>query len=435
MNEQKQFGLKPLPPDERDFKLGAVFPLPKLSKLPDNFRLMILGIKDQGASDLCTAYASCGASELQEKVELNPEYSFALSKSLSGDPDEWGQDLRKAMHAHQKFGAVEESLARPFIEQFLRDHPENGRQLLRRIEHWPAHFKEEAARHAKGSLMAITGPYDPFDNLRATLWLFRKEYRAGVFGVQWAWDLAQYFMTIPQDAGFGHALYEIGFEKVAGEHFLVIVGSNGEGAGDGGLHYFNRNVVNAFVKQYGAFMFQDMTPEEYRARMLPTWQRTLNAIREAALEMLRTLFLRQQTDPVPAVPPFEPAELVKAPEPIQPRKSRIEAWARAIEKFENMKKNYPGHNNPGALRFSRFQTGVKNGYSTFATYEDGWKGLIFQLTIACDGRSDVYTPEDTLLQFCEKYAPKSDNNHPASYARFVALELGVTPQTKIKTLL
>lgn len=117
-------------------------------------------------------------------------------------------------------------------------------------------------------------------------------------------------------------------------------------------------------------------------------------------------------------------------------RSRIEEWAQAIKKFEGW---YPGslsyrQNNPGNLRYSKYQAGTKNGYSYFNTYEEGWKALLYQLRIAVDGRSSVYNPEMTLLDFFQVYAPSSDNNYPEKYAQFVADKLNVTIETTIKDL-
>lgn len=126
--------------------------------------------------------------------------------------------------------------------------------------------------------------------------------------------------------------------------------------------------------------------------------------------------------------------------------SRITEWAKAIQKFEGYYQpgenpKYPNgsisyrNNNPGNLRWSPFQNGTEGGFSTFRTYEEGFDALEYQLTIAANGKSQVYTPEMTLLRFFQVYAPSSDNNYPDIYAKFVADSLGININTKIKTLL
>ena len=44
---------------------------------------------------------------------------------------------------------------------------------------------------------------------------------------------------------------------------------------------------------------------------------------------------------------------------------------------------------------------------------------------AAEGKMKSYKPTMTLLQFFSTYAPSSDNNDPAIYAKAVAKKLGV----------
>lgn len=126
-------------------------------------------------------------------------------------------------------------------------------------------------------------------------------------------------------------------------------------------------------------------------------------------------------------------------------KPTISQFAEAIKEFEGWfppgTKGYPKgsvsyrNNNPGNLRWSPFESGNVNNFSVFKTYDDGWKGLLHQIRIAVNGKSKVYRPTDTILQFFEKYAPSSDNNYPHIYAQFVAKKLGVTTALRLENLL
>jgi len=256
MNEQKIIGgLRELPKDDRDLKLGAIYSLPKLEELPDNFIIGFPKVKDQKDSDFCAAFASCSASELQEDdTELCPEWTFAVAKYLSGEnPDTFGLDLRTAMKAHQKFGALEKKDS-PFS---LENKPQS---FLRNINNWPDELYKKAIKHKKESFFYVTGPYDNYDNIRASMWKFRNEKRAVVFGVIFSWSLSQVFMDTYQNKGGGHALCNIGFTPKC----LYIQNSYGESAGEAGRHYFSREVINRFVDLYGAFMFIDMPKEDAR---------------------------------------------------------------------------------------------------------------------------------------------------------------------------
>jgi len=115
-----------------------------------------------------------------------------------------------------------------------------------------------------------------------------------------------------------------------------------------------------------------------------------------------------------------------------------------VERFCELIKTYEGWyegsltyrlNNPGALRWSPFQNETKGGFAYFNTYNDGWRALIHQVTIAGNGESSVYSPEDTILDFFRKYSPPSDGNDPSAYAEWVAHELNLELTTKIKELL
>lgn len=136
--------------------------------------------------------------------------------------------------------------------------------------------------------------------------------------------------------------------------------------------------------------------------------------------------------------------------PPAPHVSRLEEWAKAIEIFEDYVP--PGgkyrsgsiaregslsyrNQNPGNLRWSPFQAGVRNNFSYFNSYEEGREALLHQLRIAGTGKSSVYLPDMTLLQFFEVYAPSGDNNFPQQYAKFVAGYMGVSIETKIKNLI
>lgn len=121
----------------------------------------------------------------------------------------------------------------------------------------------------------------------------------------------------------------------------------------------------------------------------------------------------------------------------QSKPSRLSDWSKAIAKYEGF--DIPGsvaqrNNNPGNLRWSPTQAGTKDGFAFFNTPQEGWDALLFQLRIAVEGKSNFYTPEMTLLEFFQKYAPSSDNNDPTRYAAFVAKELGVELATKIMEL-
>lgn len=252
-----KYGLLPTPKDDRDFKLGAVTTLPALSELPANFILSGFKIKNQRDSDFCTAYATCGASELQEGVRLSPEWVFAKSKEISGDPEAWGQIIRNSLKVHTNHGAPEATECTLTVTNTDLDK-------LRYIENYPRSLDKKAIKHIKKSYVSVIGQYDAFDDIRASIWKYRKERRAVITGVDFGWRSDQTtFEVIPTD-GEGHCMYVVGWVTENGFCRLVYVNSNGYEVGDNGVHYVGRTVVNHFVPKYDAFMFVDMEPDQIR---------------------------------------------------------------------------------------------------------------------------------------------------------------------------
>ncbi len=102
-------------------------------------------------------------------------------------------------------------------------------------------------------------------------------------------------------------------------------------------------------------------------------------------------------------------------------------WAQAIQEYEGAN---PAWHNPGAIR------GLDGKFLTFKTYSDGLNYLLDYLIRAATGKHKAYPKggETTLLEFQRVYSPTADKNNPLAYATFIAKQLGVTVDTKIKML-
>ena len=114
--------------------------------------------------------------------------------------------------------------------------------------------------------------------------------------------------------------------------------------------------------------------------------------------------------------------------------TRLEALADAIKKQEGW---YPfsrswRNNNPGNLRYSHFQKGTRNGYAYFSSFTAGWLGLYWDLWLKCSGNSKTYlSPQYTLLDLINVWAPTSDGNKPREYANAIAKRLKIPTNTKL----
>ena len=95
------------------------------------------------------------------------------------------------------------------------------------------------------------------------------------------------------------------------------------------------------------------------------------------------------------------------------------------------------NNNPGNLVYVGQSKAIgqdKNGFCIFATEQDGWDALYFQLSLILDGKSRYYSPEMTIREFVETWAPTSPKDEKDAYARAIAYEFGCEVETKLNQL-
>jgi hypothetical protein len=116
--------------------------------------------------------------------------------------------------------------------------------------------------------------------------------------------------------------------------------------------------------------------------------------------------------------------------------AEMEGWCPACSKEKPEGSLTWRHHNPGALRSSPFQVGVKNGFAVFKSDLDGWYALIWDLTQKAKGNTRTgLSPESTLRDLIYVWAPKSDRNDPERYLTFICLKTGFKPEMKLKELL
>lgn len=151
----------------------------------------------------------------------------------------------------------------------------------------------------------------------------------------------------------------------------------------------------------------------------------------------------QPPPPLPPKPPITPPVTIKPPTPTPERAAPIPSTSRELLiKMSLAIADYEGgpgdlnhrNNNPGNLR-KWGNKPIRNGFAVFDTWNEGMDALRQLITLAAMGKTQSYTPNMTLVQFFEKYAPSSDGNHPTTYAIFVAKRMGVSVNFQIKSLL
>jgi len=123
----------------------------------------------------------------------------------------------------------------------------------------------------------------------------------------------------------------------------------------------------------------------------------------------------------------------QAEELLQPWEQEVRSQGGGVavlaKNFGNLR---PNPNNPHAL--GSLQTGTGQ-YQTFASYEDGLKGLFWDIKAKQSGRSSVVPEGASIFKLINEYAPAADSNNPEVYTRnllkFVNEQLGTsyTPDT------
>lgn len=270
------FGLLELPPDSRDFSLGAVFGRIPIEEVPDTDFIVSepLKIEDQKRTDFCTGFAVSSVSEDQEGIDLDPLFAFAKIKQVRGEFDLWGANLRDACKAAVKFGFIKKEDS-PFTL-------EKGRDFLANWKNWPKELDEKALEHRKASYFAIDGYKDLFDAIRASMWQHRAEKRSILVGCRWEdeWTPAEggIIPKNPGTEGSGHAFKIFGQKVINGELYLVAQLSNSGSIGDKGIFYFPKEVIIRKLT-FGAYMFKDLSPEEAKKVAWPLWRRILETIK------------------------------------------------------------------------------------------------------------------------------------------------------------
>ena len=120
--------------------------------------------------------------------------------------------------------------------------------------------------------------------------------------------------------------------------------------------------------------------------------------------------------------------------------SPLEALADAIMQFEGWHRDSRSwrNRNPGNLRpLNKTDSQDSDGYRRFNSLVVGFAALLNDLQTKFNG-SHGLTPQSTLLDLLNVYAPAGDHNNPSEYTVFVcawtghALGVKVTPETTLK---
>jgi hypothetical protein len=235
--------------DGSEFLLGAVFNLPEINKIPENFVLKPLEIKKQERQDGCVGCAIASASELQENRLQDEHFSYLAGKYVSNNPNEWGLSLKDGLKGACEHGTLDKVLIKEF-----KLNPKDFNYL----DNYPVACRLDALHNRKKTYFEVIDSkgHDVFDDIKRTLYHFKQGV---IFGLTWGYNIKDTYIKDIKDNGYGHCMLAIGFKG----NYLVAQQSAGEEAGNKGLVYIHRNIINKEVPEYGgAYILIDMTREE-----------------------------------------------------------------------------------------------------------------------------------------------------------------------------
>ncbi len=247
-------------------------------------------IKNQLDSYMCTAFSNTSVSEVQEGVELSPEYAYQKTNVLMGVKHSQGADYFKALKVHCKFGCIEQKDA-PFT---LAD---KGQFFVENSDNWDTSYDTQALVHKKKSYLICDQGNDAFDSALIAMYqsyqtfkntLNKSDLRAVSHAMYWMPEF-QYMQhgMIPESStwniklGSGHNVKLKGKKTIDGVQFIVVQNSYGEGVGDGGMYYFPRQTFNAC--HFESATFEDVSSDEEKnsqwSLMARLWDKMWNLLK------------------------------------------------------------------------------------------------------------------------------------------------------------
>lgn len=191
---------------------------------------------------------------------FDPIFQFSKIKQIRNEWQSYGANIREAMLSFTKYGSLLKKYS-PFT--YDEGKPtDRTRDIVSNWNNWDKSLDALAAKNKAPAFFTADGPNQPFDNIRSILWQNKqKGIKSGVvLGMYWkgTWGSA----IIPDDgqeasynATGAHCTWVRGQKTIGGQIYLVVQNSYGAGAGDDGLFYFPREVINRNFPIFGAYYF------------------------------------------------------------------------------------------------------------------------------------------------------------------------------------
>jgi hypothetical protein len=206
---------------------------------------------DQEDTNFCTAYGEAVSNGYEQECDFSGAFQTAAESEYLGAPIMQGADPYPSMQATYIMGSLPADLS-PF------ELNKDGAVFIANWRNWPSELFRYAKRY-KTPLVPyyVDGPYDTFDNIRNALYQAFLANETGVvkaFGYWFeSWNVQAMnralrgVLRLPdplEQPVSRHRYTFIDFDEKDGRPVLVAAMTQGEGYGDGGFVYMDRETVN-----------------------------------------------------------------------------------------------------------------------------------------------------------------------------------------------
>lgn len=225
-------------------KFGSTAPL----ALPTTLGRTRMTMPNQGVSDLCTAFGEAVSTGYKYQVPMNEGYQSAFESKYVGFPILQGADPAQSMDSALVYDSCPSS-------QCTFTLFDKGQDWLCNYKNYDPKLVTAARPYFPGIPYKVDGPYDVFDNIRSALyqeWSVDKAV-VKVFGFwydDWNFQAANLLnkghVQTPTGSPVSRHRYNF-IDWVTDESgivYLVAALTQGDGFGDHGHLYMNRDCVN-----------------------------------------------------------------------------------------------------------------------------------------------------------------------------------------------
>lgn len=214
-------------------------------------------ILNQFELDFCTAFTCATLQYLLYGIPFDPYYQMAKTDEIGGSYTSPGATLRNSASSVTKYGSLP-AIVGPYTHG-TGGNSDRTRDFLANWSSYPVGLDLTASKYKEVAFYTVNGTYDFFDNIRSILSSNRRF--AVSIGLAWhpEWTEAPGGIipsTMPSSEADGHDMSVIGQKTINGTLYLVLQQSWGPNAGDHGLYYFPRIIIDEiFNLGLGSYVF------------------------------------------------------------------------------------------------------------------------------------------------------------------------------------